>query len=173
MVSIHAPRVGSDGGVRVQNVRIRCFNPRSPCGERLKYPPLFFQPNCFNPRSPCGERLGVPPRRHFDMPFQSTLPVWGATHGTADFEVTEDGFNPRSPCGERHSKYDCGRKPDSFNPRSPCGERHAVIVPTVMVRVVSIHAPRVGSDICLSDGGPASQPFQSTLPVWGATPIPV
>ena len=35
--------------------------------------------------------------------------------------------------------------------------------------IISIHAPRVGSDAPLINCSIAREPFQSTLPVWGAT----
>ena len=56
-ISIHAPRVGSDPYVPWSSFEWRYFNPRSPCGERLK--PLRVVAAA--------------------MKFQSTLPVWGAT----------------------------------------------------------------------------------------------
>ena len=80
-VSIHAPRMGSDSSAAKRLIIASCFNPRSPCGERLAggwsnrqkgvvsihaprvgsdyvYPALNQIPaNRFNPRSPCGERL--------------------------------------------------------------------------------------------------------------------
>ena len=79
----------------------------------------------------------------------------------------------------------------NFNPRSPCGERHLVRFQTQSVPDISIHAPRVGSDLSFcrrnryskyfnprSPCGERPLPkrttwspklFQSTLPVWGAT----
>ena len=81
-----------------------------------------------------------------------------------------------------------------FNPRSPCGERPAQAVRGSVWTAISIHAPRVGSDTrswsrpssspyfnprspcgerpenAVNDG--ANKKFQSTLPVWGATPRP-
>ena len=170
VISIHAPRVGSDGQVDIFPVRIRNFNPRSPCGERpIPSRPAPPQKTYFNPRSPCGERLPARRRR---------------TRGNY--------FNPRSPCGERlanpGSYYPwmgisihaprvgsdglaaengvvlnisihaprVGSDPQylqkppeaaDFNPRSPCGERHIPTEVSVKVAVISIHAPRVGSDI--------------------------
>ena len=35
---------------------------------------------------------------------------------------------------------------------------------------ISIHAPRVGGDVYIGVGGKARKVFQSTPPVWGATP---
>ena len=55
-------------------------------------------------------------------------------------------FNPRSPCGERHFGISFPLFPCYFNPRSPCGERRAVICLPPAVVLISIHAPRVGSD---------------------------
>ena len=34
---------------------------------------------------------------------------------------------------------------------------------------ISIHAPRVGSDVILGEVTNGTKQFQSTLPVWGAT----
>ena len=56
-ISIHAPRVGSDGMSKSHHPPFSNFNPRSPCGERP-------------------ERFGLWLVR---PEFQSTLPVWGAT----------------------------------------------------------------------------------------------
>ena len=103
----------------------------------------------FNPRSPCGERLLVALSGALSLPFQSTLPVWGATGSCGRISICPCNFNPRSPCGER--RQSSGGLPSQldFNPRSPCGER-----------------PRRGNR-------PAALfIFQSTLPVWGATQLP-
>ena len=78
-----------------------------------------------------------------------------------------------------------------FNPRSPCGERRECKKLCVINRIISIHAPRAGSDFLLSctawpfsNFNPRSPcgerptrgsrkrsaaKFQSTLPVRGAT----
>ena len=82
-------------------------------------------------------------------------------------------FNPRSPCGERRPlRLRHGMVGGDFNPRSPCGERpRAPVVQVVTAafqstlpvwgataallcgrksRGISIHAPRVGSDLSAS-----------------------
>ena len=82
--------------------------------------------------------------------FQSTLPVWGATRDERlDAAVVRD-FNPRSPCGER--------------------QRRACVFHAVSI--ISIHAPRVGSDSNPTAMTAERAEFQSTLPVWGATFMP-
>ena len=56
---------------------------------------------CFNPRSPCGERLMFLFHTHGRIRFQSSLPVWGATCEVEGATTISCCFNPRSPCGER------------------------------------------------------------------------
>ena len=124
--------------------------------------------------------------------FQSTPPVRGATHviravyfskyisihapragGDCRHALRRRGlyhFNPRPPCGERRITFlVCCANCCNFNPRSPCGERRGAGRRIRGNRLISIHAPRAGSDIqklaFLSD----SLGFQSTLPVRGAT----
>ena len=58
MISIHAPRTGSDGIIHWFLPPLCNFNPRSPHGERLTFSTKYERPNNdFNPRSPHGERL--------------------------------------------------------------------------------------------------------------------
>ena len=146
----------------------------------------------FNPRSPQGERLHA---RGFDtdiMQFQSTLPAGGATGDIKMYYTRHKDFNPRSPQGERPTPHDDNAGSIGyFNPRSPQGERLFNIGCTTKNGVISIHAPRRGSD----EGGkmdvrtqkhfnPRSPQgerlltgrkrsreslFQSTLPAGGAT----
>ena len=127
-----------------------------------------------------------------DSKFQSTLPVWGATaYRYQDGENTKY-FNPRSPCGERLFGMKTSPILSSyFNPRSPCGERRSEVGTPLVKLYISIHAPRVGSDLVVVAQMPIGKHFnprspcgerlmrsphfsppclfQSTLPVWGAT----
>ena len=102
--------------------------------------------NYFNPRSPHGERR----LRFFTftapLVFQSTLPAWGATRRAKGGITAINNFNPRSPHGER--------LPKAFAKG--------------LVLSISIHAPRMGSDITPTDNV-LRIIFQSTLPAWGAT----
>ena len=123
VISIHAPRVGSDLATTIKTITTIDFNPRSPCGERRPSRQPYRKLRHFNPRSPCGERLNVRAR------------LRKCTH-----------FNPRSPCGERPSVDLRAETHTHFNPRSPCGERHQSETLQVSAFFISIHAPRVGSD---------------------------
>ena len=123
IISIHAPRAGSDKRPHPRSCSTMDFNPRSPCGERP---------------------LGCDPCEHGQQ-FQSTLPVRGATAGAREV-VERSDFNPRSPCGERPKSYARGMTDRDFNPRSPCGERPSLRTRMESFGVISIHAPRAGSD---------------------------
>ena len=94
-----------------------------------------------------GSDTGVFPDNPHDILFQSTLPARGATATKRIAHKSRRYFNPRSPHGERPRFRSSG----------------------VLTLMISIHAPRTGSD---SRGCPlvaGSQGFQSTLPARGAT----
>ena len=190
-ISIHAPRVGSDGtwgfapphSRRFQSTlpvwgatiavphRSRYksnFNPRSPCGERPNPLDTAVLPCHFNPRSPCGERL-----------YQLLLFLLGVD------------FNPRSPCGERRGGNTWKRHGAGFQSTLPVWGATAAAGLSQRKLAISIHAPRVGSDdlhavvlhhqLNFNPRSPCGErlippfkvyiycSFQSTLPVWGAT----
>ena len=79
IISIHAPRMGSDTSAHLVNGYPLDFNPRSPDGERLHSVGGGAAEHDFNPRSPDGERLTVIFGNLARGQFQSTLPGWGAT----------------------------------------------------------------------------------------------
>ena len=56
-----------------------------------------------------------------------------------------------------------------FNPRSPHGERRLELLELLHHLLISIHAPRTGSDAKQRGRGIPGLPFQSTLPARGAT----
>ena len=170
-ISIHAPRVGSDYSNAAFSKILEKFQSTLPVW---------------------GATGGQSPFPSFGWKFQSTLPVWGATGIVHAHFKHSAHFNPRSPCGERRAAPCSRHSPQGyFNPRSPCGERRRVYAEAIAVYGISIHAPRVGSDCPAGavrradrDFNPRSPcgerhtesyevyeaiPFQSTLPVWGAT----
>ena len=97
------------------------------------------------------------PRMGSDSP--SALPKSGFSH-----------FNPRSPDGERLpvSRF-AMPSPSNFNPRSPDGERLTNGGIHCLRLKISIHAPRMGSDLWRGSTTRPRMRFQSTLPGWGAT----
>ena len=145
LISIHAPRGGSDAGLASPTAATPYFNPRSPWGERQRKHDTGSAQVDFNPRSPWGERRGKMAVKAMFLLFQSTLPVGGATsrltsvgnpwgisihapRGGSDAYPREtcgavSDFNPRSPWGERLLHLLGGVQAKNFNPRSPWGER--------------------------------------------------
>ena len=79
MISIHAPRGGSDPTHTSIDRTLNYFNPRSPWGERRPSASPGWSRGNFNPRSPWGERLKCKRCGAELIVFQSTLPVGGAT----------------------------------------------------------------------------------------------
>ena len=146
-ISIHAPRAGSDRGDGAGVPLVNNFNPRSPCGERLYLACLTSV--CvvhFNPRSPCGERQTLyqyivfrcfisihAPRAGSDTfniglrlkaaPFQSTLPVRGATGLGGRWRRLAPISIHAPRAGSDINVESFGKQIEHFNPRSPCGER--------------------------------------------------
>ena len=126
-VSTHAPLAGSDASTRARSGAVRCFNPRSPCGERHE---------------------AVKPAMSISW-FQPTLPLRGATAALTSFFVADVRFNPRSPCGERLLiGQHVTRCAVCFNPRSPCGERllHLVNVALRAYHMHDVFHPNASSD---------------------------
>ena len=131
--------------INIRNTRTN-FNPRSPCGERQGTGTISSPGSDFNPRSPCGERLQSRYADKHKYGFQSTLPVWGATFNLQKFGQWT-GFQSTLPVwGATHCKL--------------LGH---------FAKAISIHAPRVGSDVARLSPCLVASVFQSTLPVWGAT----
>ena len=170
VISIHAPRKGSDN-------------------KSIKSPPI---PLYFNPRPPQGERPTAKFTFPFTLSFQSTPPARGATwHGNLYGHPTKD-FNPRPPQGERLCRYRSDKtEQEHFNPRPPQGERQQAIKIIMRFLVfqstppargatsswvkanakadISIHAPRKGSDAMSVTFNAIKSLFQSTPPARGAT----
>ena len=146
-ISIHAPRVGSDHEIPWQyaSCNISIHAPRVGSDHR------------------CGSQCPHP------IEISIHAPRVGSDLSPAFFFYLPAYFNPRSPCGERPAWRSRRAAAGNFNPRSPCGERRG-LCPHPIVRVsISIHAPRVGSDILMEIERSKEAGFQSTLPVWGAT----
>ena len=79
-------------------------------------------------------------------PFQSTLPVRGATFPRANVLAREEDFNPRSPCGERRYGQLGHSLSPSFQSTLPVRGATFTQLFRLVVDFISIHAPRAGSD---------------------------
>ena len=79
-------------------------------------------------------------------------------------------FNPRSPCGERQPEVESKENPWLVSIHAPRVGSDVKPLRDQSACTVSIHAPRVGSDVTVGVEPVVQIGFQSTLPVWGATP---
>ena len=143
VISIHAPRGGSDTADGELGGRRNNFNPRSPWGERLHWATImvFFSPisihaprggsdrcgsvsRCprvdFNPRSPWGERLRRLQRKYDAVKFQSTLPVGGATFKGTDKHIVFP-FQSTLPVGGATEPDNPACDPSKFQSTLPVG----------------------------------------------------
>ena len=171
-ISIHAPRVGSDLGLLDEIWWVNKFLSTLPAwGATITtFAIIAGRKPDFYPRSPRGERLYAAASTAAIKPFLSTLPAWGATHAVRRVHGSVENFYPRSPRGERPRS--CGQAANNavFLSTLPAwgatGEGVAVNLGT---DVISIHAPRVGSDRPADESEQDALQFLSTLPAWGAT----
>ena len=124
VISIHAPRGGSDQRRRGHRTEHEDFNPRSPWGERPT--PIT---DSFSRRS-----------------FQSTLPVGGATGCPVRMPARPKNFNPRSPWGERLGSGWTAAANGAFQSTLPVGGATGDWRRPGGILRISIHAPRGGSD---------------------------
>ena len=125
LISIHAPRVGSDFSRIFTVAALRLFQSTLPVW---------------------GATFSALSDTTQARQFQSTLPVWGATaHACAMFRVALY-FNPRSPCGERLRGLPLFRANTDISIHAPRVGSDPNMGLCARLRLISIHAPRVGSD---------------------------
>ena len=171
-ISIHAPRVGRDSGRRLAALRTTTFQSTRPVW---------------------GATTRTTGRACRHGQFQSTRPVWGATRAGSLSLSLSTYFNPRAPCGARPERPGIGAMVASdFNPRAPCGARpgdHRRLAPAVYFNPrAPCGARRFYAQSAQKDAqnfnprAPCGarpveinfstyvELFQSTRPVWGATP---
>ena len=145
-ISIHAPHAGCDRRSSGLSTICKHFNPRTPCGVRLR---------------PLNQSLK-------NIIFQSTHPMRGATlppkqmdlmqdisihapHAGCDFQTNArknagKDFNPRTPCGVRQRSW------PRWTPRSRFQSTHPMRGATGARggeggrKGISIHAPHAGCD---------------------------
>ena len=147
-ISIHAPRTGSDSTRRRGACASAHFNPRSPHGERQINPATMHGTQGISIHAPrTGSDLTSRCKMAGRCEFQSTLPARGATGSICAATGRSIDFNPRSPHGERRPRGILdGADGGNFNPRSPHGERRNDRLRRDKHGLISIHAPRTGSD---------------------------
>ena len=171
-ISIHAPRMGSDGHhgpLHQQPRKISIHAPRM--GSDAQTFRRYDAENIISIHAPrMGSDFAFCHGPSLVSIFQSTLPGWGATRPPSASPNSKRNFNPRSPDGERLNltANDFGYAPISIHaPRM--GSDRSLIASILSSTRISIHAPRMGSDSRETPPIFLFIKFQSTLPGWGAT----
>ena len=123
------------------------FNPRAPCGARLKNSTASRGIVLFQPTRPLRGATGATVARHTLNVISTHAPLAGRDWLCSSWSLGWGYFNPRAPCGARLAATcvtDAGRS--YFNPRAPCGARHTDGVTVYSVLYISTHAPLAGRD---------------------------
>ena len=191
VISIHAPRMGSDRSTGLLRCSWIPFQSTPPVWGATNHPADWvtksqFQStppvwgatefnasfvNCrmdFNPRPPYGERLVGFDQDYEVFLFQSTPPVWGATHCPVRHHVQRRISIHAPRMGSDHSADAQSKALDNFNPRPPYGERPSDTDKSSL-SVYFNPRPPYGERPRMFKIPWTSWAFQSTPPVWGAT----
>ena len=147
IISIHAPRMGSDIFRSTLRHISGYFNPRSPHGERQKLHVLLHGAIQFQSTLPAwGATLSMVKLFSVFSRFQSTLPAWGATEVPPIISVRYYISIHAPRMGSDTSLRRVLMRSSDFNPRSPHGERQVLRGKRHGREEISIHAPCMGSD---------------------------
>ena len=146
-ISIHAPRMGSDNIVDNVFGLLLKFQSTLPAWGATGQEPVQINTGDISIHAP---RMGSD-WANKDTPeptnlFQSTLPAWGAT-----------------------TKYEHDMRVVGFQSTLPAWGATQVSTKEIQMSLISIHAPRMGSDSLQEQMFSDNIQFQSTLPAWGAT----
>ena len=146
LISIHAPREGSDKKAAPKNTSTNNFNPRSPRGERLSFPygdVGLFRISIHAPREGSDRRLY---HDFYGLQISIHAPREGSDQIRMYLSPTSSNFNPRSPRGER--PYGTGNPGwvKLFQSTLPARGATRSCSGNIYRRLISIHAPREGSD---------------------------
>ena len=169
-ISIHAPRGGSDIVAQVTSPSSSDFNPRSPWGERPTLSDEWIREDAFQSTLPVGGAT-----RYCRIPYHARrisihAPRGGSDAGKWYLDNHYYYFNPRSPWGERLERENRLQQGQEFQSTLPVGgATMGKQVVGLGFNVISIHAPRGGSDVVHGAVLVPLLRFQSTLPVGGAT----
>ena len=96
--------------------------------------------------------------------FQSTLPAWGATSSAVRTQFGVEYFNPRSPRGERRRSPIAVLTALDISIHAPRVGSDIAAMALLQGQCISIHAPRVGSDAIASAIALAANYFNPRSP---------
>ena len=127
VISIHAPHAGCDPATGARSRSSSHFNPRTPCGVRLRNLTAEARYPDFNPRTPCGVRQNASCSVRFCSIFQSTHPMRGATGSLRSLPPLPVFQSTHPMRGATRAGFCREADPNDFNPRTPCGVRRGSV----------------------------------------------
>ena len=145
-ISIHAPRGGSDSSVGIPEEASTDFNPRSPWGERLQVFQVTSDIRIFQSTLPVGGATGFTMSVSVSAYISIHAPRGGSDGVYASYYHTHRHFNPRSPWGERRKVSPGSTSLHKFQSTLPVGGATFERSLHASDYIISIHAPRGGSD---------------------------
>ena len=148
-ISIHTPHAGRDGVLGARADKSPDFNPHAPCGAR-----------------PTQQYYG-----QYELGFQSTRPMRGATlpRSRGKGQILFQSTRPMRGATAAQGRY--SYQSTYFNPHAPCGARHYPKSIRLHPQKISIHTPHAGRDPNRRSGRCWRSTFQSTRPMRGATGV--
>ena len=171
-VSTHAPRAGRDKSGVGRPGDFQRFNPRAPCGARLQGDTAYLVEQGVSTHAPrAGRDLRAATRKGRCGKLVSThAPRAGRDSTKPTTPAASSRFNPRAPCGARHIYTERVRYDKDVSTHAPRAGRDNYCFIVTPFTKVSTHAPRAGRDPIRSILFMATEMFQPTRPVRGATP---
>ena len=146
IISIHAPRAGSDAEVRTAHAQF-VISIHAPRAGSDPIPILGSQyKQNFNPRSPCGERHDTDRIEIGRIVFQSTLPVRGATISGSSIRLSIRGFQSTLPVRGATAMQNTAALTFAISIHAPRAGSDMELIEQEIKAEISIHAPRAGSD---------------------------
>ena len=140
-----------------------------PCRERQKQLQGGWSDNRFQSTPYAGSDAEPVVTPSTSSEFQSTLPMQGATTGNNVSSTNCVNFNPPAPCTERLYPQGHASNCKDFNPRSPCRERRLFLPFLLLVACHFNPRSPCRERLMRIDTNLTVVPFQSTLPMQGAT----
>ena len=123
----------------------------------------------FNPRTPCGVRLRAVQHREHGRAISIHAPLAGCDRRRDRNVGYRLYFNPRTPCGVRLMANELPNGPLPFQSTHPLRGATLKNLHLQKVIMISIHAPLAGCDGAIASPRVPSGIFQSTHPLRGAT----
>ena len=172
-ISIHAPRVGSDRSCPAPSARSRRISIHAPRvgsdGDSLQRGKRDFDISIHAPRVGSDPSVPLPPHERYKITIHA--PRVGSDNSCGRGVVDNTKFLSTLPAWGATASSKVLKGGHAISIHAPRVGSDPVFDSNCLYIIISIHAPRVGSDNRAFLYFVQKQAFRSTLPAWGATPV--